>query len=126
MELKNKKVLITGGSAGIGKAIITQLVQHGVQDIAVIGRRKEPLEALKAEFKGVNILTIQANVSEAEDLDRAVATISREWGKLDILINSAGVVSAGLLTQQTDEDVIGQININLTGLILLTKRRYLS
>lgn len=122
MELKNKKVLITGGSAGIGKAIVAELVKHGVQDFAVIGRRNEPLEALKAEFKGVNILTIQANVSNAEDLDRAVATISREWGGLDILINSAGVVSAGLLTQQSDEDVIGQININLAGLILLTKK----
>ncbi|SDZ81287.1 SDR family NAD(P)-dependent oxidoreductase [Pedobacter hartonius] len=122
MELKNKKVLITGGSAGIGKAIIGQLVQHGVQDISVIGRRKEQLEALKAEFIGVNILAIPANVSEATDLDRAVAVISQEWGELDILINCAGVVSAGPLSQQSDEDVIGQINTNLTGLILLTKK----
>lgn len=122
MVLKNKKVLITGGSAGIGKAIVAELVKHGVQDIAVIGRKKEPLEALKAEFTGVNILSIQANVSDAEDLDRAVATISQDWGALDILINSAGVVSAGLVAEQSDEDIIGQININLTGLILLTKK----
>jgi short-subunit dehydrogenase len=122
MELKNKKVLITGGSAGIGKAVVAELVRHGVQDIAVMGRRKEPLEALRTEFKGVNILAIQANVSVAEELDKAVATISKEWGELDILINSAGVVSAGLLTRQSDEDVIGQININLTGLILMTKK----
>lgn len=122
MELKNKKVLITGGGAGIGKAIVRELVQHGVQDIAVVGRRKEPLEQLKSEFQSANILAIQANISEIEDLNRVIATISQEWRALDILINSAGVVSAGLLTEQSDEDIIGQISINLTGLILLTKK----
>lgn len=122
MELKNKKVLITGGSAGIGKAIVAELVRLGVRDIAVIARRREPLEALKAEFRAVNILTIQGDVSEVEDLGRVVATISKEWGALDILINSAGVVSAGLVAEQSDEDIIGQVNINLTGLILLTKK----
>lgn len=122
MELKNKKVLVTGGGAGIGKAIIRELIRHGVQDIAVVGRRKEPLEHLKAELQSINILAIQGDISEVEDLDRLVATISKEWGALDILINSAGVVSAGLLTEQSDKDIIGQISINLTGLILLTKK----
>lgn len=122
MELKNKKVLITGGSAGIGKAIVKELIQHGVKDIAVVGRKAFQLEMLKAELKSVNIITIQADVSAIEDLDKVASVISQEWGTLDILINSAGVVSAGLLTEQTDEDIIGQININITGLILLTKK----
>jgi short-subunit dehydrogenase len=122
MELKNKKVLITGGSAGIGKAIVKELVRHGVKDITVVGRRKAHLDGLKAEFKSVDIHTIQADVSAVEDLNKVVSAISQEWGMLDILINSAGVVSAGLLAQQSDEDIIGQININLTGLILLTKK----
>ena len=122
MELKNKKVLVTGGSAGIGKAIVKELIRYGVKDIAIVGRKEEPLEALKAELKSVNILTIQADVSAVEDINKVVLAISQEWGKLDILINSAGVVSAGLLAEQSDEDIIGQININLTGLILLTKK----
>ncbi|MFD3002102.1 SDR family NAD(P)-dependent oxidoreductase [Pontibacter toksunensis] len=122
MDLKNKKVLITGGSAGIGKAIIKELVDRGVQDIAVMGRRKEPLEALKSDFPSVNFLPIQGNVGKAEDLDRAVSAVSQQWGALDILINNAGVVSAGLLAEQKDEDIINQININVTGLILLTKK----
>ncbi|WP_017731346.1 SDR family NAD(P)-dependent oxidoreductase [Nafulsella turpanensis] len=122
MELKNKKVLITGGSAGIGKSIIHELTKQGVQDIAVIGRRKEPMEALKQEYPSVNFLTIQANMSRPDELTEAVQLISGEWNELDILINNAGVVSAGLLTELSDEDIINQININLTGLILLTKK----
>ena len=122
MKLKNKKVLITGGSAGIGKAIVKELIQHGVKDIAVVGRKKEPLALLKAELNSVNIFTIQADVSAIEDLNKVVSDISHEWGMVDILINSAGVVSAGLLTEQSDQDIIGQININITGLILLTKK----
>lgn len=122
MELKNKKVLISGGSAGIGKAMIKELVKYGVQDIAVIGRRNDPLEALKSEFKSVNFLTIQGDVSKASDLDKVISIISEEWNELDILINNAGVVSADLLTDLSDEDIINQININVIGLILLTKK----
>jgi NADP-dependent 3-hydroxy acid dehydrogenase YdfG len=54
------------------------------------------------------------------ELNKAVSTILGAWGELDILINNAGVLSAGLLLEQSDEDIINQININLTGLILLT------
>jgi len=84
MELKNKKVLVTGGSAGIGKAIVKELIRYGVKDIAIVGRKEEPLEALKAELKSVNILTIQADVSAVEDINKMVSAISREWGGLDI------------------------------------------
>ncbi|WP_426059032.1 SDR family NAD(P)-dependent oxidoreductase [Hymenobacter sp. B1770] len=122
MDLKNKKVLITGGSAGIGKAILAELVRRGVQDVAVVGRRKEPLDALATEFPAVNFLLLPGDVGRAADLDRAVAAVTEAWGGLDILINNAGVVSAGLLTEQSDEDVVNQITINLTGLILLTKK----
>lgn len=51
-----------------------------------------------------------------------IALITRTWGELDILINNAGVVSAGLLSDLSDDDIIQQINVNLTGLILLTKK----
>ena len=122
MDLKNKKVLITGGSAGIGKAILTELVHRGVRDVAVVGRRKEALAALAAEFSAVNFLLLTGDVGRAADLDRAVAAVTKAWGGLDVLVNNAGVVSAGLLTEVSDEDIISQITTNLTGLILLTKK----
>jgi short-subunit dehydrogenase len=122
MDLNNKKVFITGGSAGIGKSIISQLVERGVKNIAVFGRKKEPMEQLKTEFGQANFVIHQGDVSKPEDLEKAVSSIKQEWGELDILINNAGVVSAGLLSEQSDEDIIQQINVNLTGLILLTKK----
>ena len=122
MQLKNKRILISGGSAGIGKALIAAFLEKGVQDIAVIGRRKEALEKLKTDFRQVNFLMIQGDVSKSEDMDNAIKRINKEWGRLDILVNNAGVVSAGLLTEISDEDIIQQININVTGLILLTKK----
>ncbi|MBZ9731698.1 SDR family NAD(P)-dependent oxidoreductase, partial [Salegentibacter sp. JZCK2] len=63
-----------------------------------------------------------ADVSNPKDLEKAVKQITESWEHLDILINSAGVVSAGLLSELSDEDIIQQINVNLTGLILLTKK----
>lgn len=122
MELQNKKTLITGGSAGIGKSLIRNLVQQGVKEIAVIGRRREPMDALQSAYPSVNFLLLQGDVAKPEDLEKAVATIAEKWGELDILINNAGVVSAGLLSELSDEDIINQININVTGLILLTKK----
>lgn len=122
MELRNKKVLITGGSAGIGKAIVKELIEKGVNDIAVVGRKKPKLEKLKEEFPDTNFLTISADISVPSDVDRIQKKVTSEWGKLDLLINNAGVVSAGKLQDISDEDIIDQINTNITGLILLTKK----
>jgi len=122
MELANKKVLITGGSAGIGKAIIKELIGKGVNDFAVVGRKTSKLEKLKEDFPNTNFLTIAADISIPTDVDKILEKVTLEWGKLDILINNAGVVSAGKLQDISDEDIINQININITGLILFTKK----
>lgn len=122
MDLKHKKVLITGGSAGIGKALIQELIAHGVNDFAVIGRNHEKLEALKKEFDETNFILVPGDVSKLKDLKRLVEEVRKHWNHVDLLINNAGVVSAAPLEKIADEDIIHQININLTGLILLTKK----
>ena len=122
MELKDKKVLVTGGSEGIGKALIRELIEKGVVDFAVVGRKQDKLDQLKKDFPKANFLTISADVSKVEDIEKITGKITSVWGKLDILINNAGVVSAGALQDISDEDIIKMININLTGLILLTKK----
>lgn len=121
MELRHKKVFVTGGSAGIGKALIEELLDEGVTNIAVMGRTAVKLDNLEDEFPSVRFLKLQGDVSRIADINKAVDTVKGEWGSLDILVNNAGVVSAGLLEEISDEDIIDQVNINVTGLILLTK-----
>ena len=122
MDLKHKKAVVTGGSAGIGKAIIKELISHGVEDFAVIGRSQDKLEALEEEFEDVNFVLVSGDVSKLEDIERFVEIVNINWDCIDLLINNAGVVSASALEDISDEDIINQININLTGLILLTKK----
>lgn len=121
MNLTNKKVFITGGSAGIGKSLIEELSKYDVKQIAVMGRTAEKLDALDDQFTAIEFLKIQGDVSRLDDLKKAGRIVKEEWDALDILINNAGVVSAGLLEELSDEDIISQVNINVTGLILLTK-----
>jgi len=121
MKFSNKKILITGGSAGIGKALIKELSNQGVTDISVMGRTVQKMEDLEGEFPSVRFLKIQGDVSQLNDVKNAFKTVKEKWGTLDILINNAGVVSAGLLDEVSDEDIISQINVNVTGLILMTK-----
>ncbi|MFC4094542.1 SDR family NAD(P)-dependent oxidoreductase [Euzebyella saccharophila] len=121
MQLKGKKVLITGGSRGIGKCMITELVKHGVQDIAVIGRDKDSLKALREEFESVNFLFVRGDVGDINALREISSKVEDEWGSLDVLINNAGVVSAGPLDEQSDEDIYDQIAVNLTAVVVITK-----
>lgn len=121
MELSSKKVFITGGSAGIGKAIINELADEGVTDIAVMGRRAKKLDALENEFPSINFLKIAGDVSRLEDVKAAVKAVEKKWGELDMLINNAGVVTAGMLENISDEDIDAMIKVNVTGLMLLTK-----
>lgn len=121
MQLKGKKVLITGGSRGIGKCMINELVKFGVQDIAVIGRDKDSLKALRSEFESVNFLFVRGDVGDINALREISSRVEDEWGALDVLINNAGAVSAGPLDEQTDEDIYDQIAVNLTAVIVMTK-----
>jgi short-subunit dehydrogenase len=121
MKLSNKKILVTGGSAGIGKALIKEFSKNGVTDIAVMGRTAKKLDILENELPSVSFLKIQGDVSQLSDIKNASQKVREEWGALDILVNNAGVVSAGLLEEISDEDIIDQVNINVTGLILMTK-----
>ncbi|MDR8389719.1 SDR family oxidoreductase [Aliifodinibius sp. S!AR15-10] len=121
MDLSEKKILISGGSAGIGKALVDELIEKGARDIAVMGRTKRKMDKLEERYPSANFLKIQGDVSQLVDIKNAISAIDEEWGALDILVNNAGVVSASLLENLSDEDIISQININLTGLILLTK-----
>ena len=121
MDFENKNILITGGSSGIGKALIDELYKNGARTIAVIGRDRSKMEPLKTIYPEVNFLFLKGDVSKLNDIKDVVHLIEKVWDKIDLLINNAGVVSAGSLEEISDEDIIAQQDINTTGLILLTK-----
>jgi short-subunit dehydrogenase len=121
MQLEGKNVLITGGTRGIGKCMIQELVKGGVSKIAVIARDKQNLKQLAQEFADVKFIKIAGDVANIEVLRDAAALIEDKWGHLDILINNAGIVSAGPLEDIQDEDLYDQVAINLTAVLLLTK-----
>ena len=121
MNLTDKKVLITGGSSGIGRAIVEALYQSGTRNFAVAGRDESKLKQLGKDFPDAAFLYLHGNVGNPTDVKAFMAKVDQEWAGLDILINNAGVVSAGALEDISDEDIISQIDINVTGLILLTK-----
>lgn len=121
MQLKDKKVLITGGSRGIGKCMIDELVKHGVQDIAVIARDKKKLKELRTTFEEVRFILVTGDVSDIGVLREMAAKVEDKWGSLDVLINNAGIVSAGPLEDLSDEDIYDQVAVNLTPVFFLTK-----
>jgi NAD(P)-dependent dehydrogenase (short-subunit alcohol dehydrogenase family) len=121
MGFENKKILITGGSSGIGKAIISELYRRGARQFAVIGRDLKKMQALGGEFPEAKFLYLPGDIANPEAIGKAIGELRNKWGGLDILINNAGVVSAGALEEISDEDIIAQQNINTTGPILLTK-----
>jgi short-subunit dehydrogenase len=121
MKLEGKKVLITGGTRGIGKYLVEELVKNGVIHIAVIARDKQNLKELSLAHENVKFLRIPGDVADIHVLREAAARIEDKWGTLDILINNAGIISAGPLEDISDEDLYDQVAVNLTAVLLLTK-----
>lgn len=119
----NKTALITGGTRGIGKQIALTLAQNGY-DIAINYRTEN--EALKetkkqVEEKGVKCLAVQGDVSNFEDCERFVKEVIEEYGKIDVLVNNAGITKDTLLMRMKKEDFEDVIDTNLVGTFNVTK-----
>lgn len=123
MRLKNKVALVTGGGTGIGKAIAVAFAKEGAR-VAVSGRRTARLEAVVKEItkKGGRALAVTGDVSKREDVDRMVTQVVNHFGKLDILVNCAGVLFSADLAHHTEKIWNETIDINLKGSFLTTQR----
>jgi NAD(P)-dependent dehydrogenase (short-subunit alcohol dehydrogenase family) len=119
MELKDKVVLLTGGSKGYGKGIAKALQKQGCK-VYITGRNKNDLDATA---KDLGVIGIQSDVSSPEDWDTTVQKILSTENKIDILINNAGSgVSIKPLDEQEDKDIQTSIGTNLLGPIYGCKR----
>ncbi len=108
-------------AAELEKKIVAELYDEGVKDFAVLGGSMEKLEALKKQFPKAEFELYSGDLAKVEDIKEFVAIVEKKWGTVDILINNAGVVSAGSISSISDDDIIAQTNINVIGLILMTK-----
>ena len=120
--MKNKVVIITGGSSGIGKALAETFGRNGSQ-ILITGRNQEELEKAVTELKnkGISIFGFQADVSNEDDNKRMAAEALTLFGRIDILINNAGI-SMRALFEEVDLEVVKKVmDINFYGVLYATK-----
>src|SRR4051794_36834152 len=104
-RLDGKVAIVTGASSGLGVAFATGLAEAGA-DIAIGARRVERLEQTKAdgEALGRRCIAVPCDVSKPEDCDRLVAETVEQLGKVDVLINNAGVGTAVPATRETPDE----------------------
>lgn len=118
-----KVAVVSGGSRGIGRAISVALAEAGAEVALLYAGNREAAEKVVAELqeRGKEALAIQADVSQAEQVDAAVKQVMARFGRIDILVNNAGVTRDNLLLRMKEEDWDQVVDTNLKGVFLLTK-----
>jgi NAD(P)-dependent dehydrogenase (short-subunit alcohol dehydrogenase family) len=123
LDLAGTHALVTGGSRGIGRAIVLALADQGASVAAVYQRESDAVTSLAAELeghKGDNFV-VQADVSDGEAVSKLADAVRDRYGKLDVLINNAGVVSHRMIDDLDLDEWRRVIDTNLTALYLVTK-----
>lgn len=129
MEKWNGKVaIVTGASAGIGDAIVRDLVKYGINVVA-LARRIERLEKLKEDLKDAKgkVIPVKCDVSSKESIDAAFKEIEEKANVVHILVNNAGIVQhTGIFNYEdsTDEQLTSVIDTNITGLVRVSREAY--
>lgn len=115
---EEKVVLVTGANAGIGETIATAFVEAGAK-VYAMARRKDALEAARARHPRIH--WVLADVSKESQVLAAVQAIAREAGRLDVVVNNAGVFTFSSLEQVTEEALRNQFEVNVFGATFVAK-----
>ena len=120
---EEKVVLVTGGSRGIGKEVAMKFAKEGYNVVTNYVSDKTDKEGLKKEFENNNVkaLVLKADVSKTEDVENLVKQAIDTFGKIDVLVNNAGITRDNLLMRMPEEDFDKVIETNLKGTFLVTK-----
>ncbi|MBE0571073.1 MAG: SDR family oxidoreductase [Ignavibacteriaceae bacterium] len=111
ISLKNKVIIVTGGSGGIGSAIVNKLSHYGASVVSVYNKNHPD------DQSDENIIHVKANLTKSEDWDRLLAFALNKYGKIDILINSAGRLDPGNFLSLQEDQLIKMIDINFTSVL---------
>ncbi len=117
-DLKDKNIIVTGASGGIGNSIVEKLSECGA-NILASGTRIEKLEELKNKFKNIKI--IKFDISKIDKIEEFVENASKELGGLDCIINNAGITQDNLAIRMSFDEWKKVIDINLTSTFLISK-----
>ena len=118
-DLKDKNIIVTGASGGIGNSIVKKLNESGA-NILASGTRIEKLEELKKEFKSINILKF--DISQSEKIEEFIENATKELGgSLDCIVNNAGITQDNLAIRMNLDEWRRVIDINLTSTFLMSK-----
>src|SRR2546421_9384364 len=121
MNLKNRTILITGGSAGIGLAFALKFLELG-NDVIVTGRRQAVLDEVKAKYPKLH--TIQSDVADPAQIAALAKRVKADFPKLDVLMNNAGIMLQKNLTVPAIDlpGLMAEVNIKVGGVIGMTSR----
>ena len=120
---ERKTVFVTGASRGIGKEVALKYAENGYDVIINYVSDKTDVEALENEFKekGADSLILKADVSNPEEVQNVVDKAIEKFGKIDVLVNNAGITRDNLLMRMSEEEFDKVLEINLKGTFLVTK-----
>lgn len=115
--------IVTGASKGIGREIAKELAQEGIQVIANYNKSEKEAKSLQEELakKNAKLDIFKADVSKREDAKKLISYALEKYGKIDILINNAGISEYKLFTDETDEDWNRVINTNLYSAFIMSQ-----
>lgn len=117
---QNKVVVITGGSEGIGKALVAAFLQQGAK-VATCGRNYDKLYQLQSQYPSLPLLIHSADVSKEADCARFMEEVVREFGTIDILINNAGISMRSLFADVSLDTLRKVMDINFWGTVYCSK-----
>jgi 3-oxoacyl-[acyl-carrier protein] reductase len=126
LDLTGKSALVTGGTRGIGRAIVEALAGAGARVAFTYRSSTETAEALRAELagRGVEALAIQGDAADAAHAEDAVKQTLDAFGSIDVLVNNAGITKDTLLIRMSEADWDAVIETNLKSVFNFSKAAY--
>ena len=126
MNVKDKVVLITGSTRGIGNAIAREFINNGAKVVICGSKLENATKAVNNIIEELNIskdniLPVGINMKDNSDIKRVVDEVINKWGRIDVLINNAGITSNVSLLDSTDDEFREMFDINFFGVVSLTR-----